>query len=103
MSAEIGIALATVCRVLEAPRSTVYARRAQLHARVVPAKRGPKTRISDDDLVALIRAVIAESPFAGEGHAGTLPESYDDYLNTLFLVYAKRIGDTYGGPAFARS
>jgi hypothetical protein len=35
-------------------------------------------------------------PFAGEGTAGTLPESYDDYLNTLFLVDAKRIGDTYG-------
>ena len=35
-------------------------------------------------------------PFAGEGSAGTLPADYDKYLNTLFLVDAKRIGDTYG-------
>jgi hypothetical protein len=68
VSAELAVPLAVVCRVLEAPRSTVYARRAQLAPSAGSAKRGPKTRIADDDLVALIRTVIAEWPFAGEGH-----------------------------------
>jgi len=68
VSAELSVPLATVCRVLEAPRSTIYARRIQTTGSVVVSKRGPKTEISDDELVELIRAVIAESPFAGEGH-----------------------------------
>jgi putative transposase len=68
VSAELDVPLATVCRVLEAPRSTIYARRTQLAASTTLGKRGPKTRIADEDLVALIRTVIAESPFAGEGH-----------------------------------
>lgn len=35
--------LARVCRVLEAPRSTVYAARTRRLAPVPPQKRGPKT------------------------------------------------------------
>jgi thiamine monophosphate synthase len=31
-------------------------------------KRGPKTRISDAELVEEIRAVLKKSPFLGEGH-----------------------------------
>jgi hypothetical protein len=60
------IPLATVCRVTGAPRSTVYHRRSrgdQLHVRP-----GPKTALSDDELTALIRQVITDCPFAGEGH-----------------------------------
>jgi Tol biopolymer transport system component len=38
-------------------------------------------------------------PHAGEGTAGTLPTTFDKYLNTLFLVDAQRIGDTYGAAA----
>jgi transposase InsO family protein len=68
VSAELAVPLALVCRVLEAPRSTVYARRSRTTDPGVAGKRGPKTRISDEDLVALIHMVIAESPFAGEGH-----------------------------------
>ena len=57
--------VAVVCRVLGAPRSTVYARRAQP---VPVAGPGPATSISDHDLVELIRQVLVASPFAGEGY-----------------------------------
>jgi putative transposase len=57
--------VAVVCRVLGAPRSSTYARRASAGARGRP---GPATSISDPDLVGLIRQVLASSPFAGEGY-----------------------------------
>lgn len=58
--------LACVCRVLEAPRSTIYHRRFR---RNVPGSRpGPKTEVSDDELVAKVRQVLEDSPFAGEGY-----------------------------------
>jgi putative transposase len=57
--------LAVVCRVLGAPRSTVYARRRHGRGSVRP---GPATSISDPDLVKLIRQVLVASPFAGEGY-----------------------------------
>jgi transposase InsO family protein len=57
--------LAMVCRVLGAPRSTVYARWAQAGAGGRP---GPATSIGDDQLVRLIRQVLQASPFAGEGY-----------------------------------
>jgi hypothetical protein len=60
------IPLATVCRVTGAPRSTIYHRRSRgnrLHLRP-----GPATAVSDDELTALIRQVITDCPFAGEGH-----------------------------------
>jgi putative transposase len=56
--------VAMVCRVLGAPRSTVYARRQSK----APARPGPATSISDHDLVELIRQVLVASPFAGEGY-----------------------------------
>jgi transposase InsO family protein len=56
--------VAVVCRVLGAPRSTVYARRQS----AVPARPGPATSISDHDLLRLIRQVLVASPFTGEGY-----------------------------------
>jgi HTH-like domain len=56
--------VAVVCRVLGAPRSTVYARRQPK----LPARPGPATSISDPDLLDLIRRVLRTSPFAGEGY-----------------------------------
>jgi hypothetical protein len=56
--------VAMVCRVLGAPRSTVYARRQSK----APARPGPATSISDYDLLELIRQVLVASPFAGEGY-----------------------------------
>jgi transposase InsO family protein len=57
--------VAMVCRVLGAPRSSVYARRARVDAGGRP---GPATSISDADLLGLIRQVLVASPFAGEGY-----------------------------------
>jgi putative transposase len=57
--------VAVVCRVLDAPRSSIYARRAQVDARDRP---GPATSVSDRDLLRLIRQVLVASPFAGEGY-----------------------------------
>lgn len=61
--------LARVCRVWDIPRSSVYAAhsRARDTARVV-GRRGPKTAWSDTCLTEEIRAVLARSPFLGEGH-----------------------------------
>ena len=58
--------LARVCAVLDAPRSTIYHRRRRGDA--VGRRPGPMTAISDDELVAMIRQVLADSPFAGEGY-----------------------------------
>jgi putative transposase len=62
---ESQVPVAVVCRVLGAPRSSVYARRAQAGAGGRP---GPATSITDPDLVELIRQVLVASPFAGEGY-----------------------------------
>ena len=66
MSAATGVSLATVCRILAAPRSTVYARRRPSGGNSL--KRGPRTAMSDDELLVKIRAAIKHSPFSGEGH-----------------------------------
>lgn len=63
--------LERVCRVLESPRSTIYAQEKRQSAKVVPlhpVRRGPKPKVSDADLLAAIRADLAASPFTGEGH-----------------------------------
>lgn len=68
--------LAVACKVMHAPRSSVYAQTATElssangNERQVTArkKRGPKTPQSDEKVLAAIREAIAESPFHGEGH-----------------------------------
>jgi putative transposase len=60
------IPLATVCRITGAPRSTVYHRRSRGAA--LGCRPGPRTEISDSELLERIRSVIRDSPFAGEGH-----------------------------------
>ena len=63
--------LERVCRVLEFPRSTIYAQQARDSAKVVPLRpqrRGPKPKMPDADLLAAIRADLAASLFTGEGH-----------------------------------
>ena len=51
-------------------RSTVYEARARGGRRdpAEPKKRGPKTQLTDTELVAEIRRVLQESDFLGEGH-----------------------------------
>lgn len=61
--------LQRVCRVLDFPRSTIYAQQAA--TKVVPLRpqrRGPKPKVADADLLVAIRADLAASPFTGEGH-----------------------------------
>jgi putative transposase len=61
-----------VCRAWEVARSSFYAaRRPEAEAAtaaVVSARRGPKPAVSDQALLAAIRADLARSPWTGEGH-----------------------------------
>ena len=62
-----------VCALWEQPRSSFYAwRRDNNNGSAEPAtpaqKRGPKTGLSDADLLGKIQADLARSPFQGEGH-----------------------------------
>jgi len=63
--------VARVCQVWEVPRSSFYAARQQAAAITPPAparRRGPKPTVSDEALLAAIRADLARSPWQGEGH-----------------------------------
>ena len=78
MSAEISTGsgcrygLERVCRVIEFPRSTIYAKRAaESRSKVIalrPKRRGPAPKMSEERLLEVIRADLAASPFVGEGH-----------------------------------
>jgi len=59
--------LTLICEVYRVARSSVYAARASVISRVT-LKRGPKTKWSDEPIIEGIRAVIAGSPFHGEGY-----------------------------------
>jgi len=67
IASELELPIARVCRIARAPRSTIYARR-KTSACPDVARRGPKTDLSDAELVEWIRKVIDESPFCGEGY-----------------------------------
>ena len=63
--------LERVCRVLDFPRSTIYAQQARESTRVIPLhpmRRGPKPTVSDAELLGAICADLQASPFTGEGH-----------------------------------
>ena len=59
-----------VCQVWGVPRSSFYVAQQAADAGPKPslARRGPKPAISDEDLLAAIRADLARSPWTGEGH-----------------------------------
>ena len=60
-----------VCHTWQQPRSSYYADRqvAGLPVKLTQVgKRGPKTTLSDTELLELIRADLTASPFQGEGH-----------------------------------
>lgn len=59
--------LAVICRVWRIARSGIYRHRAPQPASP-SQRRGPVGALSDEALIAAIRAVIAASPFHGEGH-----------------------------------
>lgn len=54
-----------VCRVWEAPRSSVFYRRKK---RPKAGKRGPKPAIPDAELIQMVREDLLNSPFREEGH-----------------------------------
>jgi putative transposase len=64
--------LQRVCRVWNRPRSTVYEQRKRLNGppelRPAAGKRGPEGPCRDEKLLGHIQAVLADSPFHGEGH-----------------------------------
>ena len=63
--------IARVCRIWEVPRSSFYAAQRQAGTAVLPnpsTRRGPRPAVSDDVLLAAIRADLARSPWQGEGH-----------------------------------
>jgi transposase InsO family protein len=57
-----------VCHAWEEPRSSFYDRKVQSTKPSAARKRGPKTALSDNELLELIRSDLATSPFVGEGH-----------------------------------
>lgn len=63
--------LTLICSVWRVARSSVYAwekRTAADPGAAAPRKRGPKTRLSDTELLEEIRTVLKDSRFLGEGH-----------------------------------
>jgi putative transposase len=62
--------LATVCRIWGVSRATLYRQRPAPAGNEPrpPGRRGPRAAGSDDDLLAVIREVIENSPFTGEGY-----------------------------------
>ena len=62
--------LSLVCRVYRVARSSVYASRGESQAAdgQVAGPRGPRPTVADAELLSRIRAVIAQSPFHGEGY-----------------------------------
>ena len=61
--------LTMICAALRVPRSTMYlAMAAAPGVPVLRAKRGPKTAVSDSELITAIRAVLVATPFHGEGY-----------------------------------
>ncbi len=58
-----------VCRVWKLARSSYYSQLGEAAPEMVRAgRRGPKPKVSDEELLRLIREDLAASPFVGEGH-----------------------------------
>lgn len=58
-----------VCQEWGLSRATFYHQQRQsARLSLTPAKRGPKTASTDEELTSAIRTVITASPFLGEGH-----------------------------------
>jgi len=101
-----------LCAALRVPRSSVYAAPAPPRPAALGGKRGPKTVQADAVLVTAIRAILAASPFHGEGyrkvrarlaHRG-LAVSGKRVLRLMRqhgLLAPRRLGPPNGDPAHA--
>ncbi len=104
--------LTMICGMWRRARSSVYLALAPPRPAGPPAKRGPKTRVSDAELVTEIRAVLAASPFPGEGyrkirarlaHRGVAVSGKRvlRLLRQHGLLAPRRLGPPNGDPAHA--
>lgn len=102
--------LTMVCTVFRLPRATVYAQTAV--GVLAHGKRGPHTRDTDEHLVAAIRAVLAVTPFHGEGHRKVRvrlrTQGWQVGKNRVLrlmrahgLLAPQRVGHPHGDPAHA--
>lgn len=60
--------LKRVCQTWKVPRSTVYDHRKRKASQILKHRPGPKPKISNEEVLSLIRQDIKNSPFHGEGH-----------------------------------
>jgi putative transposase len=64
VSAELKVPLARVCLLTGAARSSVHA----LGRKASPTRRGPRPKITDEELKSKIKELVGSAPFAGEGY-----------------------------------
>src|SRR5215467_7404094 len=104
--------LTMICAVFRVARATVYRTMAPVVSAAFAIKRGPKTRWSDVEVVAAIRAVLAASPFHGEGyrkvrarlaHRGLAigGKRVLRLMRVQHLLAPRRLGPPNGDPAHA--
>ena len=100
--------LTLICRAYRLPRSTVYAA-ARPPVRTA-GKCGPRTTVSDIELLSAIRAVLAACPFHGEGYRKVRARLADRGLSVggkrvlrlmrqHALLAPRRLGPPNGNPA----
>jgi transposase InsO family protein len=102
--------LTMLCQVWRVARSSVYAAATPREAPPARRKRGPKTAVSDGEVLAAIRGVLQATPFYGEGyrkvrarlaHRG-LAVSGKRVLRLMrqhLLLAPRRLGPPNGDPA----
>lgn len=104
--------LTLICRVYRLARSSVYAAQPPPMPDRLRGKRGPKTRVSDADLLPAIRDVLATCPFHGEGyrkvrarlaHRGLAVggKRVLRLMRAHGLLAPRRLGPPHGDPAHA--
>jgi putative transposase len=89
--------LAAVCRAWRLARSGVYRHRAPAPV-TAPQRRGPVGAMPDAALLAAIRAVLAASPFHGEGHRKVWAELASRFRQRSWWNGQRRVGYAMVGP-----
>jgi putative transposase len=104
--------LTMVCSTYRVARATVYAQASRAAVPPPRAKRGPKTPVDDETLLAAMRQVLAASPFHGEGHRKVRVRLRAlghrvgrnrvlRLMRTAGLLAPQRAGHPHGDPAHA--
>jgi transposase InsO family protein len=79
-----------VCRAWKLARATVQRQKALADgAPRIPAKRGPKTSLSEEQILAEIRSMLASTLFVGEGHRKVWAKLRHDH-GSQFISHAFR-------------